>query len=101
MKKIYFVGAPTEVKGIEQFNKIAGLFPSDSFYWICYEINSPKKENYKNLIFLTGLSDIEMRNKIKSMDMLICLSRFEGFCLPIAEAMLLKKPVISYNHRRN
>lgn len=96
----YFVGNPTTHKGIEDFNLIAKKIPKANFYWFCFKLNNEIKKSYPKINFLAGLKDLEMKNKIeKEMDVFICCSHFEGFCLPIAEAIWLGKPVISYSLR--
>jgi len=97
MKRIYFVGAPTEAKGILEFDTLAGFFPKTSFNWFCYKATAEITSTYRKINFIVGLNDLEIRDKIKSMDLLISCSKFEGFCLPIAEALLLNKPVISFD----
>lgn len=97
MKNIYFVGAPTLAKGIEDFNYLAMSLPEFNFYWFTYKLKNSTKSNYKYIRFITGLEDHELKNRIiKDMDLFISCSYFEGFCLPIAEASLLGKPSISY-----
>jgi len=96
MKKIYFVGLPVKEKGIEDFSYLAGKIKEAKFYWFCLKLDNSIKNKYKKINFLVGLNDREMKKKISDMDLMACCSRFEGFCLPIAEAILLKKPVISY-----
>lgn len=97
MKKIYFVGTPTKGKGIEDFNLIAKQIIDAEFYWFCFEVNKSLKKKYHKIIFITDLVKEKLQYFIKKeMDLMVCCSHFEGFCLPIAEAMLLEKPVISY-----
>lgn len=97
MKKIYFVGIPSKAKGVEDFNFIAEHVPGAEFYWFCLEVDSFTKRKYHKINFVTGLNDQQMHLKIKKeMDLFVSCSHYEGFCLPIAEALLLKKPVISY-----
>lgn len=97
MTKIYFVGAATLAKGIDDFNKLAGLVKDAEFYWFTYYVSKDVLTKYKNIKFIVGLSDQKLKKTIsKDMDIFICCSGFEGFCLPLAEAMILKKPVITY-----
>ncbi len=98
MKHVYFVGAPTTEKGIDDFNEIASFVNTAKFYWFCFRIDTKLVKKYKYINFREGLSDEKLKkNIIDEMDYFICCSHFEGFCLPIAEAILLKKPVISYD----
>lgn len=97
MRKIYFVGAPTKAKGIEDFSFIAEQIIDAEFYWFCFNVNDGIKEKHKRINFIIGLSDEQMKLKIKEeMGAFISCSHYEGFCLPIAEAILLEKPVFSY-----
>lgn len=97
MKKIYFIGVPTNTKGIKDFNFIAEHILGAEFYWFCFKIDQLEQKKYKKINFIAGLNDSNLKTTInKEMDLMICCSHFEGFCLPIAEAMLLKKPIISY-----
>jgi glycosyltransferase involved in cell wall biosynthesis len=97
MKKIYFVGKPISTKGIEDFNYLADRILQAEFYFFCYKTENSIIKKYPKINFIIGLNDEEMKEKIKNeMDLMISCSRFEGFCLPIAEAMMLKKPVLSY-----
>lgn len=97
MKNIYFVGQPTEDKGIEEFGIMADKIRDAKFYWFCFDVSDSVKEKYKNISFVVGLNDKEMRSKIKKeMDLFVSCSHFEGFGLPTAEAILLDKPVLSY-----
>lgn len=97
MKKIYFVGIPTKAKGIEDFNFIAEQITDVEFHWFCIKVDNATKEIYKKINFVTGLDDKQMKLKIKEeMEIFISCSHYEGFCLPIAEAILLEKPVFSY-----
>lgn len=97
MKKIYFVGLPIEAKGIKDFNFIAEQITGAEFYWFCFKNDKFKQKKYKRINFIVGLDDESLKTMIKKeMDLMICCSHFEGFCLPIAEAILLEKSVISY-----
>lgn len=97
-KNIYFVGAPTVAKGIEDFNFLAVNIPEAAFYWFSYHISKDVPLKFHNINFIQGLTDVQMKRKIQnSMDIFVCNSHFEGFCLPIAEAVLLRKPVVSYD----
>jgi glycosyltransferase involved in cell wall biosynthesis len=97
MKNIYFVGAPTVAKGISEFSRIAEQIEGACLYWYCYSISSDFKRRYPKVKFVTGLSDVELKKRIyRFMDLFVSCSHFEGFCLPIAEAMMEMKPVISY-----
>lgn len=88
---------PTQAKGIEDFHKLATNTKEANFFWFCFKIDEETKEKYKEINFLVGLSNEELKTKIKEeMDLFINCSRYEGFSLPMAEAILLKKPVISY-----
>ena len=98
MKNIYFVGAPTEAKGIEDFNYLANQLKSFNFYWFTFNMNTDFKQKYNRINFIVGKNDQAMKELIKQkMDLFISCSHYEGFCLPIAEAILLEKPVISYD----
>lgn len=97
MKHIYFVGAPTTKKGIDDFHEIAATTDAQ-FYWFCFRIHKDLVKNYRHIHFVEGLDDADLKKYIvEKMDYFICCSHFEGFCLPVAEAMLLKKPVVSYD----
>jgi glycosyltransferase involved in cell wall biosynthesis len=97
MKNIYFVGAPTQDKGLEDFAYISDNCKNVKLYWFTYNITDQLINKYKNINFIVGLDDNNLRNYIKNkMDIFISCSYAEGFCLPIAEAMLLEKPVLSY-----
>lgn len=97
MKRIYFVGAPTKDKGLEDFAYISNQCKNAEFYWFTYHINDQLINKYKKINFVTGLDDKNLKDYIKNkMDIFISCSHAEGFCLPIAEAMLLNKPVLSY-----
>lgn len=96
-KKIYFVGTPSQVKGIDEFNSLAKLISEADFFWFCFKLPEGLQSVYPNINFIAGLSDQQLRDKIENeMDVFVCCSHFEGFSVPIAEAMLLKKPVIAY-----
>lgn len=98
MKNIYFLGKPTSAKGIEDFNYISKKIPEAKFHWFTFRAPKNLERKYKNITFIQGLEDAVLKKMIKNkMDIFISCSHFEGFCLPIAEAMLLKKPVISYD----
>jgi len=97
MKNIYFVGIPIEAKGINDFNYIAEHVINAKFFWFSYKVDIDLRKKYKRINFIIGLDDDNLKAMItKEMDLLICCSHFEGFCLPIAEAILLGKPVFSY-----
>ncbi|SRR5258706_14717740 len=97
MKNVYFVGAPTQDRGIEEFAYISSSCKSAKFYWFTYKISDEIIRKYKTINFIRGLDDKTLRSYIKdNMDIFISCSHAEGFCLPIAEAMLLEKPVLSY-----
>lgn len=93
--KIYFVGSPENVKGIDDFYKLSKDVSAE-FYWFCWKVDTEVKEKYPNLKFITGLDTPSLKEKIKEMDIFVSFSRFEGFCLPIAEALINLKPVIAY-----
>ncbi len=97
MKKIYFVGHPTTDKGIKDFNCLAEKIADTEFYWFCYKLDAHNRAEYKYIHFVVGLDDTQLKKVIQEeMDLMVCCSHFEGFCLPIAEAILQNKPVISY-----
>lgn len=97
MKNIYFVGTPNKEKGIDEFHRLAVQLPEHKFFWFCFKFDESIKKIYPNIEFLVGFDSDIMKEKIKQeMDIFVCCSHFEGFSLPIAEAMLLRKPVLSY-----
>src|SRR5258708_3078415 len=52
---------------------------------------------FKSIFFVKGLNDKKLKKMIMAkIDIFISCSHFEGFCLPVAEAMLLSKPVLCY-----
>lgn len=88
---------PTRAKGIKDFYQLAARIRDAKFFWFCFKLDKETKERYKEINFLVGLSNEDMKKKIKEeMDLMINCSHFEGFSLPVAEAILLEKPVISY-----
>lgn len=88
---------PTQAKGIEDFYKLATNIKEANFFWFCFKIDKETKEKYKEINFIIGLSNEELKTKVREeMDLFINCSHFEGFSLPIAEAILLEKAVISY-----
>ena len=97
MKSIYFVGTPNREKGIDEFHQLALKFQEHRFFWFCFKLDDTVKNLYPKIEFLIGFESDEMKERIKQeMDIFVCCSHFEGFSLPIAEAILLKKPVITY-----
>ncbi len=49
-------------------------------------------------ILLTGdIGARELSTYYAAADLYLCLSEYEGFCRPVAEAMALKKPVLAYD----
>lgn len=98
MKNFYFVGAPTIEKGIEDFNEIAKSLPQAKFTWYCFRVSPDFVKKYPHINFVKGLDDAQLKKDVTTrMDCFICCSHFEGFCLPVAEAMRMEKPVISYD----
>jgi glycosyltransferase involved in cell wall biosynthesis len=98
MTNIYFIGTASNVKGLDDFHWLATQLPALSFHWFSYKLDQGIVESYRNIIFHKSLDDAELYKTVKrEMDIFISCSRFEGFCLPIAEAILLEKPAISYD----
>jgi len=97
MKNIYFVGTPNKEKGIEEFHKLALEFKEHHFFWFCFKLGEGIEKMYPRIEFLVGFDNEAMKERIKQdMDAFVCCSHFEGFSLPIAEAMMLRKPVLAY-----
>ncbi|GEM_PF-676753 len=97
--KILWVGNPQSyLKGFDvlqrALHKLKKLMP------ISLTIASPVKEfNLGGLSDIqvqikAGLSDIEMRDLYLSHDVLICSSHYEGFGLPVLEALSLGMPTV-------
>lgn len=50
-----------------------------------------------NIQFTSHISFAEILGLYKAADMFLCLSEHEGFCVPLAEAMMFDLPVIAYD----
>jgi len=81
---------------VELANKIVYKYPSDKFYWIGTG-DIPKGLDGRNVCFTGFLNEKEKKRMLtKSNTIFLNCSHFEGFSVPIAEACLLKVPVLCY-----
>lgn len=94
---IYFVGRADKEKGVEEFSKLADELNDHTFYWYSYVVSAAIKSACKSVHFIEGLAGKELtKDIVGSKDLFVSCSHFEGFCLPVAEAMLLNIPVVAY-----
>ena len=96
--KAYMVGLPSQNKGIEDFYYLATNITNIDFFWFCGAVDPETVARYGDKInFQVGLARDEIFRKIADMQIHCNCSYYESFSLPIAEALILRKPVITYN----
>lgn len=97
LTKVYTVGIPCAAKGLDDFFELTTRIGNTQFYWFCYKIDDQLVQAYPSIEFITGKNDYEMHSIIsEKMDVFVSCSHFEGFCLPVAEAIMNLKPAITY-----
>lgn len=103
-KIIGFIGAYKKEKGYYDIIKLAEKIKYLDFKIKCYGYGNKKyfekillKKSITNLEFNDFTNDIY--SKMAEFDIFLCMSKREGLCVSILEAMLMKIPVISSDIR--
>ena len=86
-------------KRTDWFLRLAKEFPKDDFVWAGVKENDPRFASLKphitpNLHLLGEVSELEKIGLLRATKCLYALSEYEGFDLPVLEAVGLKCPVI-------
>ncbi len=86
-------------KGLKKIYKLAKFFPNLNFVIAGHKKNDKrfsifKQKKYSNLIILNEVSEEEKSWLFKHRKALLALSDYEGFDLPVLEAIKAKSPVI-------
>lgn len=99
---VIFVGRLIEKKGIRIFLETAKLLPKINFYVIgsgpLEEIVGSHSENFSNIYYLGGLSNIDTANELNKCNLLCIPSLYEeGFGRVTMEAVACGLPIIGAN----
>ena len=99
LQNIIFIGSLIRRKGVEDFLKLASLYPDLNFYIIGDGPLKNELENKSttNVIFFGKLNSYEISNHLQNMDLHILLSRSEGFPKVILETASSAIPSILYD----
>lgn len=111
-KKIIFIGRITPNKKQEDVIKTFYLYfkyinKSSTLYLIGRKEITPYAKQLEELVETLGLSDNvvftgvlndnELNTYYRNVDIFLCMSEHEGFCVPLVESMYFDLPIIAYN----
>lgn len=103
-KIIGFIGAYKKEKGYYDIIELADKIKNLNYNIKCYGYGN--NDRFQKIILNKKISNIEFNDftydiysKMEEFDLFLCLSKREGLCVSILEAMALKIPVISTNIR--
>lgn len=94
-----FIAPNDPRKGVKHLLQLAADFPKDAFVWIGSSSEDSRfaKRNYKipkNIVRLHEVSEAQKWGLLRRARLLLALSDYEGFDLPVLEAVEAKCPVI-------
>ena len=103
---ILWVGRLTKIKNPELFLNLAKKFPDEQFVMIAPVVKDyidygnqtqEKAKKIKNIKLVNYVKPTEIDEYYKNAKIYILTSDFEGFSNTMAEAMIAKCPILSYN----